>query len=459
MKLGFPNLGSSGAVLLVLAVEVFIIMLGLGLANPILPLYAQSFGVGAAAVGSLVTVFGVARIFVNIPAGHWTERFGRRRLLVLGPLVTATGSFGFALADSFVQLLVWRVLQGFGSAVVTTASMVMLADLSTRENRGRIMSLYQGSLLLGAGAGPAVGGLVAAAWGYHAPFLVFGVLMLVASGWAALRLPETRDRARRLAEIDARQRESAGEVPGSVPAQRGESNVSGDLHLARDTQQVVRRPGPSGGRDPLGSPASAPASMITAVRALLGERNFLLVSAMTLMTFFTRSGGQMTLLPLVGDNRFGLSEAAIGGVFTLIAVMNFLTLYAAGSLSDRFGRKTVIVPSGVLVATAIALFAFAGGTTSFVLFAMLLGVGTGLGGPAPAAYAADIVPPRFIGPGMGLYRTIGDLGFVLGPVALGALVDVWGYEVAFLVNGALMLAATLVFAVWARETAGTRAGR
>jgi len=52
LKLGFPNLGSSGAVLLVLAVEVFIIMLGLGLANPILPLYAQSFGVGAAAVGS-----------------------------------------------------------------------------------------------------------------------------------------------------------------------------------------------------------------------------------------------------------------------------------------------------------------------------------------------------------------------------------------------------------------------
>ena len=195
MRARLPDVGAHGGILLVLTAQVFIIMLGLGLATPILPLYAQSFGLNAAAVGSLITVFGVARILINIPAGHWSERFGRRKLLILGPLITAAGSFGFAVATSFPQLLVWRVLQGVGSAVLTTAAMVALADLSAPGNRGRIMSLYQGSLLLGAGAGPALGGVIAGAWGFRAPFFMFGAFTLLGGAWAFYRIPETRDLA------------------------------------------------------------------------------------------------------------------------------------------------------------------------------------------------------------------------------------------------------------------------
>lgn len=411
MRIRLPHVGAHGGILLVLSVQVFIIMLGLGLATPILPLYAQSFGVGAAAVGSLVTVFGLARMLINIPAGHWTERFGRRRLLILGPLVTAAGSFGFALATSFVQLLFWRVLQGFGSAVLTTAAMVVLADLSTAANRGRIMSLYQGSLLLGAGAGPALGGVIAGAWGFRAPFFLFGALTLAAGAWALFRMPETRGLA-------------AAPGPGVEPAPA--------------------------------SPGSPPPS-VGAVRRLLRDSSFLLVSLVTLATFFTRSGGQMTLLPLLGHNEIGLSEAAIGMVFTVIAAVNFATLYAAGSLADRFGRKAVIVPSGLLTALAVGLYVWTGSAAAFLAVSVLLGIGTGLGGPAPAAYVADIVPAGSVGPAMGLYRTISDLGLVLGPVLLGAIVDGWGYDPAFALNAVVMLVATVLFAAAARETTGKNA--
>lgn len=404
---------------MMLTVEVFVIMLGLGLATPILPLYAQSFGLGATAVGSLVTVFGLARIVVNIPAGQWAARFGRRRLLILGPLLTAAGSFGFALTDSFVQLLLWRVLQGFGSALLTTTAMIVLADISTPSDRGRIMSLYQGSLLLGAGAGPALGGIVAGLWGYAVPFLIFGGLTFVAAIWALVQMPETRDLAR----------------PRSAPAPPAAS--VGDSDVA--TASAARRP-------------AAP-SLGAVLRLLLTDRSFLLVSGVTLTTFLTRTGGQMTLLPLLGHERLGMSEAAIGGVFTLIAVVNFATLYVAGALADRFGRKAVIVPAGVLTAVAIGLYGFAASTSSFVFVSVLLGVGIGLAGPAPAAYATDIMPAGAIGPGMGLYRTISDLGFVLGPIALGAIVDVRGYGLAFGLNAALMLMTTLAFAAWAHETA------
>lgn len=411
-----PTADPSRRVLLVLAIQVFIIMLGLGLAAPILPLYAQSFGVGAAAVGSLITVFGIARIFINIPAGHWTERFGRRTLLILGPLVTAVGSFGFALAPSFGQLLGWRVLQGLGSATLTTAAMVVLADISTPQNRGRIMSLYQGSLFLGVGAGPALGGLIAESYGMRAPFLIFGVLTLLAGVWA-LRIPETR-----------------GWVGGRAPA----AGATPDLEA------------------PATRPAAAGPGVRRVLAALARDRNFVLVSLLTLGVFFTRSGAQMTLLPLLGHNVLELSESAIGLVFTMISAINFATLYLAGSLADRFGRKSVIVPSGILTALSVWLYAYTGSVGLFVANGVLLGIGTGLGGPAPAAYATDLVPRESLGPAMGLYRTVSDLGLVLGPVSLGWLVDVTGYGAAFTTNAVLVAATTVAFGLIAIETAGRR---
>lgn len=402
-----PEARAVGQILLVLAIQVFIIMLGLGLAAPVLPLYGQSFGVGAAAVGSLVTVFGLARIIINVPAGHWTERFGRRRLMIVGPVLTSVASFGFALATSFGQLLAWRVLQGIGSAILTTAAMVVLADLSTPTNRGRIMSLYQGSLLLGAGAGPALGGFIADTWGLRAPFVIFGMLTFAAALWGYLRIPETR----------------------------GWKAAQGDDDVARVT-----------------TPPETPAK--NALLDLIRNRDFVLISLVTLGVFFSRSGGQMTLLPLLGHNTLGLSESTIGLVFTLIAAINFATLYLAGSLADRFGRKSVIVPSGLLTAIALWLYIYTDSTGLFVATGLLFGIGTGLGGPAPAAYATDLVPQGRIGPAMGLYRTISDLGLVLGPILLGWLVDISGFDIAFGFNAILVLATTIAFWAFARETTG-----
>lgn len=459
-----------GGVLLVLAVQVFIIMLGLGLAAPILPLYAQSFGVGAAAVGSLVTVFGLSRILINIPAGHWAERFGRRRLLILGPLATSVGSFGFALSSSFGALIGWRILQGFGSAVLTTAAMVVLADLSTPANRGRVMSLYQGSLLLGAGAGPALGGYIADLLGLRAPFLIFGSLTLLAALWAYLRLPETRG------WIGGRPAEDGGATGGGRPeegpagdrapgggatedrpaeggATAGVAVTEGADAVAWAAPRASSNPSGAGPVDRGARAPESPRGFRSVLATLLRIPGFVLISVVTLSVFFSRSGGQMTLLPLFGHNVLGLSESTIGGVFTLIAAVNFATLYLAGALSDRFGRKAVIVPSGLLTALSIGLYALVGNSAAFVLNGLLLGIGTGLGGPAPAAYATDIAPPGAIGPAMGLYRTISDIGLVLGPVLLGWIVDASGFAPAFLVNAVLMAASTVAFALWAREPA------
>ena len=145
-------------------------MLGLGIVGPVLPLYAKSFGVGAALVGMVGTSFALARILVNLPVGSLAERIGRRPLLIAGPLITAVSSLMSGLAQQFGWLLVFRFTQGIGSAALVTSAMTVLADITDRDTRGRAMSLYQGALLLGRSFGPTLGGLWGSAWGIALPF-------------------------------------------------------------------------------------------------------------------------------------------------------------------------------------------------------------------------------------------------------------------------------------------------
>lgn len=79
--------------LLMVCLATGIIMLGQGVISPVLPLYAKDFGVSAAMVGATISVFGLARMLLNLPAGLLSDRFGRRLLLVGGPAITALGSF------------------------------------------------------------------------------------------------------------------------------------------------------------------------------------------------------------------------------------------------------------------------------------------------------------------------------------------------------------------------------
>ena len=79
--------------------------MGIGLVSPILPQYAKTFGVNMTMIGMLITIFGLARIIVDIPAGKLTDKFGRRPILIVGPLIVAVGSLGCGLATKYWILL------------------------------------------------------------------------------------------------------------------------------------------------------------------------------------------------------------------------------------------------------------------------------------------------------------------------------------------------------------------
>jgi MFS family permease len=379
----------------VLLVIVSLVMSGNALVAPVLSLYGASFAASSTLVGMVITVFGAARLFVNYPAGLLSQHIGRRPLLGVGPMIIVIGSVGAALAPTIEWLLLWRFVQGIGSGIYMTTSLAALADVSQDGSRGRIMALYQASLWLGVGFGPVIGGTLAHHFGLAAPFWAYGIVCAAAAVAVWWQLDET-------AELHLKARETGeAAIPVAAPPQ-----------LRRD-------------------PA------------------FLALCGLTFGTFFTRTASQWLMIPLLAHTRHGLSVDLIGVALAVTAAGTLIMLPAAGILIDRGLARRVIIGSVVTMTLALCLIALGTHPVLFWSGMLLLGLGMGLSSPAVAAYSTEIIPRPAFGPGMGILRTCGDVGFVLGPLLVGMLDDLGdlGTTGGILFNSLVLGGVTLVFAV------------
>ena len=142
-----------------------------------------------------------------------------------------------------------------------------------------------------------------------------------------------------------------------------------------------------------------------------------------------------------------------------MTTINFFIVFPAGWLSDRFGRKPVMVPGIFLAGIGLFLFTIAGDVPMMFVAAVIMGIGTGIAGPAPAAYIADLAPPGQTSLAMGFYRTFGDLGFIIGPIALGFIAETSGMAAALNINVVLLVGIGILLAFVAKESAGRRRDR
>lgn len=379
-------------------------MAGQGVVGPVLPLYARDFGVSTAVVGLTFTAFGLARLVLNIPAGIWADRAGRRALLIGGPLITAVGMIGSGLAPTIWVLLAWRLVAGAGSALYMTGAQIYLIDIAGEDRRARYIATNQGALLLGVSVGPAVGGLLADVFSLRTPFLVVGAGAALTSVYAFFRLPET---ARHLtAEARA----------------AGRSALSGSERWA-------------------------------AQRAFVGTSQFMAVAGITFAVFAIRSGFRQTLVPLDAADQFGWDTGDLGLLFTMVGLIGLVLIAPAGWAADRFGRRPSIIGPSYVAVAGVGLAAMASTPTMFIAGNIVAALGTSISGPAPSAFVADLAPEELRGAAMGLYRTVGDLGLVLAPVLAGALADATSIRIGMLSIAAVMLAAVSWFALVAREPA------
>jgi DHA1 family multidrug resistance protein-like MFS transporter len=386
-------------VLLWMCVLVAVNQFGFGAMVPSVPLYAQSFGVPASAIGLAIAAYGLARFMSALPAGKLSDILGRRQSLAIGGLISAIGNLWCAWATSYPEFIIARFVAGFGAGLVLTTGNIVLADISTPEVRGRMIAVYQGTFLFSVGLGPFPGGLLAEHFGLAAPFLFSGLGAFLATVVAWFAVEETREMAR----------SSAGGSAVTV-------------------------------------------SFFAQMRTLMSNVGYVLVSLISLMNAVVRTGGLFAIIPLLATARLGLSISAIGFGMMLGSIAGLFAAYPAGWLADRYGRKAVIVPATLISGTSMVLFCFAPNYAWFTAACIVWGIAISAGGSAPAAYAADTAPPGMNAAAMSTFRMTGDLGYVIGPLALGLIADLYGPVTALLSGAGALILVGAAFAVIAAET-------
>ena len=379
---------------------------GMGAISPTLPLFTdQEFGVNKTQVGLAVGLHGIARLFISVPSGYMAQKLGRRSTLNVGTLINLLGAAMVAISFNYPWLLFWRTVSGLGAAMFTTGCSIYLRDVAPRHIRGRILSLQEMSILVGVTIGPYMGGLMGDHMGLRSPLYSQAILIIVALGLLIKFVPEPRIF-----------------VPPNL-----------------QTQSQSNLPTPNRGKGNL--------------RNLLLNPAFTFVGLFSLMIVANRQGGRFSIMPLFAEAK-GFRSGQIGAFISITHLPQFFTTMAAGLLSDRFGRKSTILPAVILVSIGILTFIKGDSFSLLLLSGVLLGLGEGLAGPPSLTFFADIAPPGFEGITMGLYRTFGGVGSLLGAVVLGGIADMGGFSWSLIVDGALLVASGISVMLLVKETGG-----
>jgi MFS family permease len=157
------------------------------------------------------------------------------------------------------------------------------------------------------------------------------------------------------------------------------------------------------------------------------------------------------LIPLYADVVLKLGTADIGYAISFATFTNLLVTIPFGHALDRFGRKIVLVPSLAMLAIASLVFPYVGGFLPLVLACIFLGVGEGGTAQAPLTLASDATMDEPHGVSMAVYRVFGDLGYVVGPIMIGVLSDLFGLSFPFYAVSALIIVSTVLVQLFAKE--------
>jgi MFS family permease len=171
----------------VLIAAAFVIAVGFGLITPVLPEFAQSFGVGATASSVVVSAFAFFRLAFAPGGGRLIARLGERPVYLLGLVIVALSTGATAFAQTYGQLLLFRGLGGIGSTMFTVSAVALLVRIAPPTIRARVSSAYASAFLIGGVMGPVAGGLLGNL-GLRVPFLVYAVALLIAAAIVALAI-------------------------------------------------------------------------------------------------------------------------------------------------------------------------------------------------------------------------------------------------------------------------------
>jgi len=342
-------------------------------------------------VGLLISLYGLTNAFLQPVVGAWIDRASRRKPFIQAGLVLmAIGTLAFSIAGRFTDLLLIRGLQGMGVALTIPASLALMASATEKRTRGSSMGIYTSMRMVGLAIGPLIGGFLHDHVGFHAAFYTSTAFIALGVLLVHFWVHETPDKER-------------GKDAGAFRVLDRELLTAGIIGLAIAT--------------------------------------FLMASSFSMMSALEKQFNQ----------RLGQGALGFGLAFSALMVSRLLAQTPLGWLSDRIGRKPLIIAGLILMAPATVLLGLAATTFQLTEFRVFQGLASAAIAAPAFALAADLSRSGGEGRQLSIVTTGFGLGIALGPLIAGVL-GAFVFELPFIIGGVLTLGGAWIVYRYVPET-------
>jgi multidrug resistance protein len=367
----------------IIVITLFVDAIGFGIIIPLIPFYAQTLQAGSAAIGVLIASFSIMQFFFSPMLGRFSDKVGRKPVLLISILASSISYLIFGFADSFLILLLSRIIAGI--ATETAVAQAYIADVTDHSNRtsgiGKVVAAHSAGFIIG----PVIGGTLSV-YGYWAPGIAAATLTLINFVFVAFFLPESNSRNRKDKQLDQRT-----------------SN--------RSTSKII---------DAMKKP-------------IIGS--VLIIHFIVFLAF----SAVPVIVPLLGIAFFGIGTLEMSYIFIYIGTIQIiLQSVIIGKLTNMLGEEALIIIGTTLMTTGVLLMPLFANIAIFLGCITMIASGSGIMRTSVPSFLSKKTPVDEQGGILGIASSVLSIATVPGPLIGGFLFEIAGVAAPFLASSAIL---------------------
>lgn len=349
----------------------FMISLGFGIVDPFFPVYAVSAGATGFHIALIFSGYAVAKMFMSPLIGWWSDRLGRRDLIIAGLCTCLAVSLCYLLISGPLALIALRIIQGIGAALVRPTSLAFIGDIAPARREAQTMGTFDISFFGAQAVGPVIGGVVKDVAGFPGVFLSLAVLCLLAL------------------------------LSSLFFVMISPNNASDNVDRTRPQLSGLRTG-----------------------RMLIGLSGFILTRSFSIALF-------AIFIPIFMYDSLKLSGLEMGIIMGAGTVVTALLLRPMGSVSDRLSRRWLLICGGSMTALLTLFLPLAQSFGHLLALSVGIGIFRAVSLPASSALLVQEGSHYGMGLAMGIFNGAMNLGTVLAPLAGGFALGFFGIHTIF----------------------------
>lgn len=368
--------------------------------SPVIPLLRADLGISNAQAGGLMSFFFVTYAIFQLPAGYLGDRFGPRKILTFGALVSIIGNLIFSQGSAFVVLSMGQLINGFGQAMGWNSAVKLVVNWFPRTRRGTAIGLFATCVTGGSSVGIRLSGFLGDRLGWRSSFIIAPVIMAIIAlfFWTLVR---------------------------DHPHEKGLADFEDEIHLEKQID-------------------SDPRSRLSVV---LSNR-ILWVVALVYFCLVYIQFGCLVWIPSFLKEGYGVSVDRASSISLLILLPGVLASPLGGYLSDYIfgGRRKPLILLGMAVLSGSAfLLSFGPSLTMAIILLAIVGLMILMPDILLAAYPSDILSRKLAATGMGFLATFTSIAGIITTPVSGMIVDLsHSYEALFFCFAIVALGGTVL---------------